>query len=107
MYINETHSRDHIKELMRNIKLLIIMIIPILKKYYQYMNNLDTLENKKMASISDTCGIVVNYKTPDLIKNILSNFRATFPELHLVIVDNSNFDRSTDIIFPYVEKMVT
>ena len=32
------------------------------------MNNLDTLENKKMASISDTCGIVVNYKTPDLIK---------------------------------------
>ena len=32
------------------------------------MNNLDTLENKKIASISDTFGIVVNYKTPDLIK---------------------------------------
>ena len=71
------------------------------------MNNLDNLENKKIASICDTFGIVVNYKTPNLIKNILSNFRCTFPELHLVIVDNSNFDRSTDIIFLYVEKMVT
>ena len=68
------------------------------------MNNLDTLENKKMTSISDTCGIVVNYKTPDLIKNILSNFRATFPELHLVIVDNSNFDRSTDLIYSVCKK---
>ena len=80
------------------------MIIPILKKYYRYMNNLDTLENKKMASISDTCGIVVNYKTPGLIKNILSNFHTTFPELHLVIVDNSNFDRSTDIIYSVCRK---
>ena len=68
------------------------------------MNNLDTLENKKMASISDTCGIVVNYKTPDLIKYFLYNFRITFPKLHLLIVDNSNFDRSTDIIYSVCKK---
>ena len=40
------------------------MILPALKKiYYRYINNLDVLESKKMDSIGDTCGIVVNYKT--------------------------------------------
>ena len=48
------------------------MILPALKKiYYRYINNLDEIENNKMDSITDTCGIVVNYKTPDLIKKLL------------------------------------
>ena len=81
------------------------MILPALKRiYYRYINNLDELENNKMDSITDTCGIVVNYKTPDLIKNLLTNFREYFPKLHLVVVDNSNFDRSTNLIFSFCKK---
>ncbi len=46
------------------------MILPALKKiYYRYIKNLDVLESNKMASIGDTFGIVVNYKTPNHIKN--------------------------------------
>ena len=49
------------------------MIIPALKKlYYRYINNLDIVEKNKFNSISDTCSIVVNYKTPDLIKRVLN-----------------------------------
>ena len=45
------------------------MIIPALKKiYYRYINNLDIVEKNKFDSLDDTCSIVVNYKTPDLIK---------------------------------------
>ena len=81
------------------------MIILALKKiYYRYIKNLDELERKKMDSIGDTCGIVVNYKTPDLIKEYLANFRYYYPDLHLLIVDNSNFDRSTDIIYSVCKK---
>ena len=37
------------------------MILTALKKiYYKYINNLDELEKNKMASVSDTCGVVVN-----------------------------------------------
>ena len=78
------------------------MIFPVIKKfYYKYLNNLDKIEKNKLDSKSDTCGIVVNYKTPDLIKKYLSNFRKYFPNLHLVIVDNSNYDRSTDLIYSF------
>jgi len=81
------------------------MIIPALKKiYYRYINNLDIVEKNKFDSLDDTCSIVVNYKTPDLIKYFLYNFRITFPKLHLLIVDNSNFDRSTDIIYSVCKK---
>ena len=76
------------------------MILTALKKiYYKYIINLDKVEKNKMASISHTCGIVVNYKTPDLINKYLANFRKYFSDLHLVIVDNSNYDRSTDLIY--------
>ena len=44
------------------------MIIPALKKIYRYINNLDIVEKNKFDSLDDTCSIVVNYKTPDLIK---------------------------------------
>ena len=82
------------------------MILPALKKiYYRYINNLDVLERNKIASISDTCGIVVNYKTPDLIRKFLSDFRHYYPDLHLLILDNSNFDRSTDLIILSVKRM--
>ena len=48
------------------------MIIPALNKiYYRYINNLDIVEKNKFDSISDTCGIVVNYKTPNLIKKFI------------------------------------
>ena len=81
------------------------MILPALKKiHYRYINNLDVLESNKMTSIGDTCGIVVNYKTPDLIRNFLSDFRYYYPDLHLLIVDNSNFDRSTDLIYSICKK---
>ena len=81
------------------------MILPALKKiYYRYINNLDVLESNKMTSIGDTCGIVVNYKTPDLIRNFLSDFRYYYPDLHLLIVDNSSFDRSTDLIYSVCKK---
>jgi hypothetical protein len=76
------------------------MVLPAFKKfYYKYIKNLDEIEKDKLDSKSDTCGIVVNYKTPDLIKKYLSNFREYFSNLHLVIVDNSNYDRSTDLIY--------
>ena len=78
------------------------MILPVIKKiYYKYLHNLDEIEKNKLDSKSDTCGIVINYKTPDLIKKYLSNFRKYFPNLHLVIVDNSNYDRSTDLIYSF------
>ena len=78
------------------------MILPAIKNfYYKYLNNLDKIEKNKLDSKSDTCGIVINYKTPDLIKKYLSNFRKYFPNLHLVIVDNSNYDRSTDLIYSF------
>ena len=81
------------------------MFLPALKRiYYRYFNNLDEIETNKMASINDTCGIVVNYKTRDLIKKYLLNFRKYFPDLHLVIVDNSNYDRSTDLIYSICKK---
>ena len=81
------------------------MILPALKKiYYRYIKNLDVLERNKIASISDTCGIVVNYKTPDLIRKFLSDFRHYYPDLHLLILDNSNFDRSTDLIYSVCKK---
>ena len=35
---------------------------------------------------------------------MLSNFRKYFPTLHLVIVDNSNYDRSTDLIYSICKK---
>ena len=81
------------------------MILPALKKiYYRYINNLDVLESKKMDSIGDTCGIVINYKTPGLIKKYLADFRYYYPDLHLLIVDNSSFDRSTDLIYSVCKK---
>ena len=81
------------------------MILPALKKiYYRYIKNLDVLESNKMASIGDTCGIVINYKTPDLIRKFLSDFRHYYPDLHLLILDNSNFDRSTNLLFSFCKK---
>ena len=81
------------------------MIIPKLKKlYYRYINNLDIVEKNKFYSINDTCSIVVNYKTPNLIKSFIYNFRIAFQKLHLLIVDKSNFDRSTDIIYSVYQK---
>ena len=76
------------------------MVLTAFKKfYYKYLKNLDKIEKNRLNSKGNTCGIVVNYKTPDLIKKYLSNFRKYFSNLHLVIVDNSNYDRSTDLIY--------
>ena len=55
------------------------MVLPAFKKfYYKYLKNLDKIEKNRLNSKGNTCGIVVNYKTPDLIKKYLSNFRQYF-----------------------------
>ena len=80
------------------------MITRLKKYYYRYIYNLDSIENKKINIKKNSCGIVVNYKTPDLIKTFLLNFRIYYPQLHLIIVDNSNFDRSSDFIYYFCKK---
>ena len=40
----------------------------------------------------------------EIVEHIPSHIRYYHPELHLLIVDNSNFDRSTDIIYSVCKK---
>ena len=52
----------------------------------------------------EACGITINYKTLRLIKGCVKAFRKYYPSTHLIIIDNSNFDRSSDWIFAFAKK---
>jgi len=48
--------------------------------------------------------IIINFQTPDLLKNAVETFRAFYPAVDVLIVDNGSRDNSLDIINQLIEK---
>lgn len=58
----------------------------------------------KKIDISDITAITVNYMTTDLIEQSINSFRSFYPETPIIIIDNSNFDDSTEWIYKFAKQ---
>lgn len=51
-----------------------------------------------MYNLDDITVLIVNYRTPDLIKCCVESFRAYYPQVKMLLIDNGSFDASRDTI---------
>lgn len=59
---------------------------------------MDRKEMKEIDRLARTCVVVVNYQTPDLLQTTVESFKAFYPVLPMVIVDNGSQDTSRQVI---------
>lgn len=45
--------------------------------------------------------VIINYQTPDLTKHAVESFRAYYPQLSLLLIDNGSKDHSFDVLKHY------
>ena len=64
----------------------------------------DKLEKKRLFKNDDIAGLVINYKTLKHIKNCVTSFRKFYPNMHLLIIDNSRYDSSSEWIYTFAKK---
>ncbi|MBK7916670.1 MAG: glycosyltransferase [Chloroflexi bacterium] len=48
--------------------------------------------------MNDITTLIINYKTPDLLRTCVESFRAHYPQTPLLLIDNGSADDSTDLI---------
>jgi len=57
-----------------------------------------------LIELEKTAAMVVNYKTKDLISKSVLSFRKYYPDIHLLIVDGSSYDDSTDWVYKFCQE---
>jgi len=58
---------------------------------------MNELENEIVA-------VIPNYKTPDLIARCVNSFRTYYPNIKLILIDNSKYDISSKWIYQFAEE---
>ena len=51
-----------------------------------------------MYSLDDITVLIVNYRTPDLIRRCVESLRTYYPEIKMLLIDNGSFDASREYI---------
>ena len=64
----------------------------------------DHFEKRKIEALPKTCGLLVNYKTLKITKYCLTSFRKFYPRVPLIVIDNSDYDQSSDWLYQFAKK---
>jgi glycosyltransferase involved in cell wall biosynthesis len=51
-----------------------------------------------MADASLVAAVIINFKTPDLIRRAATSFRTFYPTVQLLLIDNGSHDESVDVL---------
>jgi glycosyltransferase involved in cell wall biosynthesis len=51
-----------------------------------------------MALESLVGGVIINFRTPDLVRRAVTSFRTFYPDVHLLLIDNGSRDASTGVL---------
>lgn len=68
-------------------------------------NRPDTSADRVAARLKKTCAVIVNYQTPDLLDVAVRSFKAFYPDLPLIVLDNGSQDNSRQVIERLCEEL--